>query len=97
MNLGSGSSATCPSRTCVFNALSKQCADSHSYERFLQLLVIYMDGIICLTTGDNSRLLEDAQVIKPHMMAGVPRVWNRRVPSLRVRKAVLTCAGSMQR
>ncbi|RSH90393.1 hypothetical protein EHS25_000998 [Saitozyma podzolica] len=52
---------------------------SHIYEasRFLQLLVIHGDGTIALTTGDTLRLLEDAQVIKPTFMAGVPRVFNR--------------------
>ncbi|ORY32192.1 hypothetical protein BCR39DRAFT_524520 [Naematelia encephala] len=50
---------------------------SHIYERFLQLLVMYGDGTIALTTGDTTRLLEDAQIIKPHLMAGVPRVYNR--------------------
>ncbi|RXK42618.1 long-chain acyl-CoA synthetase [Tremella mesenterica] len=50
---------------------------SHIYERFLELLVMYANGTIGLTTGDTTRLLEDAQLIKPHFMAGVPRVWNR--------------------
>lgn len=50
---------------------------SHIYERFLQLLVIYGDGTIGFTTGDTLRLLEDAQVIKPHFMPGVPRIYNR--------------------
>lgn len=50
---------------------------SHIYERFLQLLVIYCDGTIGFTTGDTLRLLEDAQIIKPHYMPGVPRIFNR--------------------
>jgi long-chain acyl-CoA synthetase len=41
--------------------------------------VIHGDGTIALTTGDTLRLLEDAQVIKPTFMAGVPRVFNRYV------------------
>lgn len=49
-------------------------------QRFLELLCIYGDGTIGLTTGEPLRLLEDAQIIKPHTMAGVPRVWNRYVP-----------------
>ena len=48
-----------------------------SYERFLELVVMYADGVIGFSTGDVTRLLEDAQIIKPHLMAGVPRVWNR--------------------
>jgi len=43
----------------------------------MQLLVIHGDGTIALTTGDTTKLLEDAQILKPHFMAGVPRVWNR--------------------
>jgi long-chain acyl-CoA synthetase len=43
----------------------------------MQMLVWYGDGTVCLTTGDPARLLEDAQILKPHVMAGVPRVWNR--------------------
>jgi len=34
-------------------------------------------GTIGYTTGDTLRLLDDAQLIKPNFMAGVPRVWNR--------------------
>jgi long-chain acyl-CoA synthetase len=41
------------------------------------LLVVYGDGTVCFTTGDVTKLLEDAQLIKPHLMAGVPRVYNR--------------------
>jgi long-chain acyl-CoA synthetase len=36
-------------------------------------------GTIGYTTGDTLRLLDDAQLIKPNFMAGVPRVWNRYV------------------
>lgn len=50
---------------------------SHVYERFLQVLVIYGNGIICLTTGNTLQLLEDAQIFKPNFFPGVPRVWNR--------------------
>jgi long-chain acyl-CoA synthetase len=38
---------------------------------------MYGDGTIGLTTGDTTRLLEDAQLIKPHFFAGVPRIYNR--------------------
>ncbi|WWD18202.1 hypothetical protein CI109_102652 [Kwoniella shandongensis] len=50
---------------------------SHIYERFLHIVVMYGDGTIGFTTGDILRLMEDAQLIKPHFMAGVPRVYNR--------------------
>ncbi|WVF70999.1 hypothetical protein IAT40_005795 [Kwoniella sp. CBS 6097] len=50
---------------------------SHIYERFLEVLVMYGDGTVCFTTGDTTKLLEDAQIIQPKFMAGVPRVWNR--------------------
>ncbi len=43
----------------------------------MELLVFYADGTVCFSTGDVTKLLEDAQLIKPHFMAGVPRVYNR--------------------
>lgn len=39
--------------------------------------MIYSDGVIAYTTGDPLRLLEDAQIIKPHIFPSVPRVLNR--------------------
>lgn len=54
-------------------------ADVSSYERFLELLVMNGGGTIGYTTGDVTRLLDDAQLIQPEFMAGVPRVWNRQV------------------
>ncbi|WVQ65243.1 uncharacterized protein L199_003416 [Kwoniella botswanensis] len=50
---------------------------SHIFERFLHYVVMYGDGTIAFTTGDVTKLLEDAQIIQPKFMAGVPRVWNR--------------------
>lgn len=50
---------------------------AHILERFFELLMIYSDGIIAYTTGDPLRLLEDAQIIKPHIFPSVPRVLNR--------------------
>lgn len=50
-----------------------------SYERFLQILVMNGDGTICFSTGDTLKLLEDAQIMKPHFFPGVPRVFNRYV------------------
>ena len=45
-------------------------------------------GTIGYTSGDTTRLLEDAQLIKPEFMAGVPRVWNRYVLPLREKKVL---------
>ncbi len=68
-----------------------QDAEKLTLQRFLELLCIYGDGTIGLTTGEPLRLLEDAQIIKPHTMAGVPRVWNRYVPlSMEGRGGLLT-------
>ncbi|WWC60634.1 uncharacterized protein I303_103208 [Kwoniella dejecticola CBS 10117] len=50
---------------------------SHIFERYLQLVAVYGDGTIAFTSGDVTKLLEDAQIIQPKFMAGVPRVWNR--------------------
>lgn len=41
--------------------------------------MIYGNASIGFSTGDPLKLLEDAQIVKPHFMAGVPRVWNRYV------------------
>ncbi|OWZ69605.1 hypothetical protein AYX14_04995 [Cryptococcus neoformans] len=50
---------------------------SHIYERFAEIVVMYGGGTIGFTRGDPTKLLEDAQLIKPHFMVGVPRMWNR--------------------
>ncbi|XAO23538.1 hypothetical protein I312_102317 [Cryptococcus bacillisporus CA1280] len=50
---------------------------SHIYERFAELVVMYGGGTIGFTRADPTKLLEDAQLIKPHFMIGVPRMWNR--------------------
>jgi len=41
---------------------------------------MYSNGTVALTTGDVTKLLEDAQILKPDFMAGVPRVYNRCEP-----------------
>ncbi|KAJ9108937.1 hypothetical protein QFC21_000259 [Naganishia friedmannii] len=46
-------------------------------QRSLELLAIGFGGVIAYSTGDNLRLLEDAQVIKPDFFPSVPRVLNR--------------------
>lgn len=50
---------------------------AHIFERFMELIAVYGGGTVGYSTGDPLRLLEDAQIIKPHIMPGVPRVWNR--------------------
>lgn len=50
---------------------------AHIFERFFELLMMYIDGCIAYTTGDPLRLLEDAQIMKPHLFPSVPRVLNR--------------------
>lgn len=45
----------------------------------MELIAVYGGGTVGYSTGDPLRLLEDAQIIKPHIMPGVPRVWNRYV------------------
>ena len=46
-------------------------------QHFLELLVVHGDGAIAYTSGDTTKLLEEAQIFQPHFMAGVPRVYNR--------------------
>lgn len=53
--------------------------ERRSFERFMELLVMHIDGAIAYTTGDPLRLLEDAQIIQPHLFPSVPRVLNRSV------------------
>jgi long-chain acyl-CoA synthetase len=43
----------------------------------LELLAIASGAIIAYSTGDNLKLLEDAQIIKPEFFPSVPRVLNR--------------------
>ncbi|GHJ85609.1 hypothetical protein NliqN6_2011 [Naganishia liquefaciens] len=50
---------------------------AHILERSLELLAVASGGIIAYSTGDNLRLLEDAQIIKPDFFPSVPRVLNR--------------------
>jgi long-chain acyl-CoA synthetase len=46
-------------------------------QRNNELVIIAMGGAIGYSTGDPLRLLEDAQILKPHFFPGVPRVLNR--------------------
>lgn len=41
------------------------------------MVAIAMGASIGFFTGDQARLMEDAQVLKPHFMPAVPRVFNR--------------------
>jgi len=46
-------------------------------QRALELTMIAIGGGIGFFTGDPLRLLEDAQMLKPHFFPGVPRILNR--------------------
>ncbi|KAF8332328.1 long-chain-fatty-acid-CoA ligase [Cantharellus anzutake] len=50
---------------------------AHIYARFAELLSIAMGGPIGYFSGDNLRLLEDAQILKPVYFPSVPRVLNK--------------------
>lgn len=50
---------------------------AHIYERVVELTTLAIGGCIGFSTGDNLRLLEDAQMLKPHFFPAVPRVLNR--------------------
>lgn len=46
-------------------------------QRAIELTTIAIGGGIGFFTGDPLRLLEDAQMLKPHFFPSVPRVLNR--------------------
>ncbi|KII88692.1 hypothetical protein PLICRDRAFT_689891 [Plicaturopsis crispa FD-325 SS-3] len=50
---------------------------AHIYERLTESCVISVGGRIGYFTGDPLRLLEDAQILRPHLFPSVPRVLNR--------------------
>ncbi|CED83432.1 Long-chain acyl-CoA synthetases (AMP-forming) [Phaffia rhodozyma] len=50
---------------------------SHVYGRFVDLMAILLRGAAAYSTGDTLRLLQDIQIIKPHILPSVPRVLNR--------------------
>ncbi|KAF5373058.1 hypothetical protein D9758_001668 [Tetrapyrgos nigripes] len=50
---------------------------AHIYERIAELACVLCGARIGYFTGDPLRLLEDAQILKPHFMPSVPRVLNR--------------------
>ncbi|KAI0273787.1 long-chain-fatty-acid-CoA ligase [Gloeopeniophorella convolvens] len=50
---------------------------AHIYERASELATMALGGGIGFFTGDPLRLLEDAQILKPHFFPSVPRVLNR--------------------
>ncbi|KAF6765045.1 long-chain-fatty-acid-CoA ligase [Ephemerocybe angulata] len=50
---------------------------AHIYERVCELCTISIGGRIGYFTGNPLRLLEDAQILKPHFFPSVPRVLNR--------------------
>jgi long-chain acyl-CoA synthetase len=50
---------------------------AHIYERMSELCTIVTGGRIGYYSGDPLRLMEDAQILKPHVFPSVPRVLNR--------------------
>ncbi|KAF8321177.1 long-chain-fatty-acid-CoA ligase [Clavulina sp. PMI_390] len=50
---------------------------AHVYARFVELLCLGVGVGIGFYSGDNLRLLEDAQILKPKIFFSVPRVLNR--------------------
>ncbi|KAG1896085.1 long-chain-fatty-acid-CoA ligase [Suillus fuscotomentosus] len=50
---------------------------AHIYERVVELTTLAIGGCIGFSTGDNLRLLEDVQMLKPHFFPAVPCVLNR--------------------
>ncbi|KAL0580215.1 medium-chain fatty acid-CoA ligase faa2 [Marasmius crinis-equi] len=50
---------------------------AHIYGRICELCMIACGGKIGYFTGDPLRLLEDCQILKPHMFPSVPRLLNR--------------------
>ncbi|GMK59837.1 hypothetical protein CspeluHIS016_0900540 [Cutaneotrichosporon spelunceum] len=70
---------------------------AHMYERIMQLLVIERCGVVCFTTGDPLRLVEDAQIMKPIFMPGVPRVWNRLYSAIKLQMAAPGVKGALLR
>ncbi|TEB35960.1 long-chain-fatty-acid-CoA ligase [Coprinellus micaceus] len=50
---------------------------AHIYERICEIFTILLGARIGYSTGSPLRLLEDAQILKPHFFPSVPRVLNR--------------------
>jgi len=50
---------------------------SHIFERFTEDIAFYTGSSIGYSCGDNTRLLEDLQTLKPTMIVAVPRVLNK--------------------
>lgn len=50
---------------------------SHIFERFFESIMFTLGGQIGYSCGDNLKLLEDVQILKPSIFLSVPRVLNR--------------------
>ncbi|EFP92558.2 uncharacterized protein PGTG_18556 [Puccinia graminis f. sp. tritici CRL 75-36-700-3] len=50
---------------------------SHIFERFFEAIILAIGAPIGYSCGDNLRLLEDVQILKPTIFLSVPRVLNR--------------------
>ncbi|WVQ85695.1 hypothetical protein IAT38_007861 [Cryptococcus sp. DSM 104549] len=50
---------------------------SHIFEHFVELAVMYGAGTVAFACGGPLKFLEDAALLKPHFVVGVPRMFNR--------------------
>ncbi|EAU93249.2 long-chain acyl-CoA synthetase [Coprinopsis cinerea okayama7 len=70
---------------------------AHIYERMAELVAIANGGKIGYFSGDPLRLLEDAQILKPHFFPSVPRVLNRIYQSAMLAKEAPGVKGALFR
>ena len=70
---------------------------AHIYERMLQFFVVQCRGTVCFSTGDVLKILEDAQIMKPHTMPGVPRIWNRVYAAIKLQMEAPGLKGALLR
>ncbi|WOO78021.1 Long chain acyl-CoA synthetase 7, peroxisomal [Vanrija pseudolonga] len=70
---------------------------AHIYERIIHFILLRANGIACFSTGDVTRLLEDAQIFKPNLFAGVPRVWNKIYAAIKLQMQAPGVKGALLR
>eukprot|EP00708_Paratrimastix_pyriformis_P002079 GAFH01000818.1.p1 GENE.GAFH01000818.1~~GAFH01000818.1.p1 ORF type:complete len:653 (+),score=225.30 GAFH01000818.1:47-2005(+) len=56
---------------------------AHIFERVVELLVVSRAGAVGYSQGDVSKLVDDIRVLRPTMLPGVPRVFNKTYAALR--------------
>jgi long-chain acyl-CoA synthetase len=62
---------------------------AHIYEVIVELMIIVQGGCIGFSTGNIKNLTSDIQALRPTILSGVPRVWNRFVDVMRKKIAAL--------